>query len=231
MKAKGWRLTFSLIIVVLAAALVLRWMEPPEDGAEQGEAVQAMPASADLRAYFPSLPGMTYFFAGEGMEYAAFTRKVTFADSGFIQIEDLSGTNLAQVFECCRDEVRVIWSEEEFYESQSLLDAAYREERGSGTARNLIPLQAPLIPGHTWHDEGFRREILAVDETVTVPMGTFFEVVTVKSRSQAVEDFVTYEYYAKNIGLIKRVSLYVQDGETYAVASNLRSMAGPLPKL
>jgi hypothetical protein len=68
MKAKGWRLTFSLIIVVLAAALVLRWMEPPEDGAEQGEAVQAVPASADLRAYFPSLPGMTYFFAGEGRD-------------------------------------------------------------------------------------------------------------------------------------------------------------------
>lgn len=232
MKSKGWRLTFSLIVMFLVAALVIVWMEPREELELEGaNTVQLLPAAGDLRIYFPPLEGMTYYFAGEGMEYASFTRKITFADSGLLQIEDMSGTNLARVVECGPDEVRVIWAEEEFYEEQSLFDADYREQRDYGSARNLIWLQAPLVPGHAWSDEMYHREILATDEIVKVPLGTFFEVVTVKIRSIDADDFVTYEYYAKNIGLIKRVSLYVHDGETYAVSSSLRNMVGPRPTL
>jgi hypothetical protein len=39
---------------------------------------------------------------------------------------------------------------------------------------------------------------------------------------------VLYEYYAKNVGLIKREFLLLADGEPYSVTSSLKSISCPL---
>ncbi len=232
MASKGWRLSFSVMVMVVLLVLAIRWFGAPAPQGQMGDdGLQSAfdPMLTDVRPYFPAFEGMTYHFFGEGMEYATFTRQITFTAPGFLQVEDLSGTNLAQVMEYGEDEIKIVWSEEEFHANESLLEAELRKDRAAGGIKNLILLQGPLVKGHTWSDEGFRREIMAIDEAVTVPLGTFYDVVTVKSQSSTAADFVIYEYYAKNIGLIKRVSLHSQDEATYAVVSNLNSLACPPP--
>ena len=233
MNGKGWRLSFSVIVLILVVALAMKWLEPPvsTSKAENEADIPALAtAASDLRVYLPPLHGMIYYFTGKGMEYAAFSRRITSAAPGFLQIEDTSGTNLAQVAEYNTDELKVIWSETEFYENRSLLDPSVREGRKGGEPTNLVFLKAPVIKGQKWNDASFQREIVSTDHVVTVPLGTFYEVVVVKSRSLQAEDFVQYEYYAKNMGLIKREALYVQDGETFAVVSSLNSLACPPPQ-
>ena len=236
MNTKGWRLSFSVMVILLMGALIMKWIG--SSGAPLTEVNGSLDvdpslsgsAVTDVRVFFPPLQGMTYYFAGEGMEYASFTRQITFTTPDAVQVEDRSGTNLAQVVEYGPEGLRIIWSEEEFYSKESLLDDTMREGRSSGGPRDLLLLKAPVMKGNTWRDASFDREIIAADEIVTIPLGTFYEVVTVKSRSIEADDFVMYEYYAKNIGLIKRVSLYVQDEKTYAVVSNLQSLACPRPQ-
>jgi hypothetical protein len=223
MNGKQWQLAFLVVVIVLFLALVLNWFGPNEQSQENV-------TTTDVRAYLPPLQGITYFFVGEGMEYAAFSRRITHVAPGFIQLEDLSGTNLAQVLETSPQELRITWSEEEFYENDSLLDAPSRAGREGGRSTDLVLLKAPLTKGNTWSDERFSREIVSVDETVTVPLGVFYDVVVVKNKSATSNDFVQYEYYAKNIGLIKRESLFVQNGQTVAVVSSLKSITGPFPQ-
>ncbi|HBN96909.1 MAG TPA: hypothetical protein DDZ66_11455 [Firmicutes bacterium] len=227
MNGKGWRLSFSVMVIILLVALIMKWMEPSVLIHTEGTGVQNEPVATDLRMYLPPLQGMAYYFSGEGMEYAAFTRQITFTSPVSLQMEDLSGTNLAQVVEYSPDELKIIWSEEEFYAQESLLDSASREGRERGSTRNLILLKTPVEKGNSWTDERFQREIVATNATVTLPLGTFYEVVVVKTKRADDDDFVTYEYYAKNIGLIKRESVYLLDGETYAVVSNLKGLASP----
>ena len=235
MQGKGRRLRFPLIVLLVVAVLAIRWFGPFSDSTEEAKNTSEVSelAAKDVRVYLPPLPSLTFFFAGEGMEFASFTRKITFSDPQTLQIEDSSGTNLAQVVEVTAEQLRIVWAEEEFYEEKNLLDEGARQNRQGGAERDLILLQAPISPGHSWSDESFQREIIATDETVTVPLGTFYEVVVVKNRSLAADNFVTYEYYAKNIGLIKRVSVAESGddaddfGVAYAIVSSLSRLVGP----
>ncbi len=196
----------------------------PKNGLE-GDAV-----GVGVEAYFPAFVGLTYNFAGEGMEFASFSRTISFAGAGLIQVEDLSGTNLARVLEVNEAEVKVLWSREEFYGRESLLDNALDPRAGPGRRENLILLQAPLKVGHRWRDGQFRREIVSINEVVTVPLGTFRAVLVVKSVSLAAENeagesAATYEYYAPNTGLIRRESFFRANGGTYSVISKLQSIS------
>lgn len=223
MDGKRWQWVFLLLVGVLIVAFGLNLLD--KSASTEGECPYY-----DVRAYFPSLAGMTYYYVGEGMEYAHFSRRLTHVAPGAIQVEDLSGTNLVQVIETSPQELRSVWSEEEFLENRSLLEPQARSGRESGWNTELVLLQAPLEKGHTWSDERFQREIVATELTVRVPLGEFQDVVVVKNKSINNEGFVQYEYYAKNIGLIKREALFVENGDTYAVVSSLRSIAGTLPR-
>ncbi|HAI52507.1 MAG TPA: hypothetical protein DCL99_04360, partial [Firmicutes bacterium] len=104
MAGKKWeKVTWGLLLLVLAVLVTLAW--PGEQRAGEPK--------ADLRAYLPALVGTTYHFAGSGMEFAAFSRRITFAGEGLLQLEDLSGTNLAMVVEHGPHELKAIYAEEE----------------------------------------------------------------------------------------------------------------------
>lgn len=217
-------LKVSLLIIVLLLVLTLMVQKvsvfkEPTKARERTENTAISKGAEDVRHYFPAFQGAIYHFAGEGMEFASFARTISYVSQGLLQMEDASGTNLAQVVEHGPDKIRIFWTEAEFYEERSILEP---EARGVGQNVDLLPLKAPLKPGATWHDERFRREILKVDQVVTVPAGTFAAVVVVKAKNHETEGFVQYEYYAKNVGLIKRESIFVDDGQTYEVVSALR---------
>lgn len=225
MDGRTRRLSFLVVLFVLVVALGLKWLELPQQAAGP-ESLEPAPALApvDIRAYLPPWLDASYEFSGEGIEYASFTRRITHTSPGFIQMEDASGTNLAQVVEINAEEAKIIWAEEEFYEKRNLLYPFSREARTGDQVRDVVLLKAPAAVGTVWSDERFQREIVSVDQVLTVPFGTFYDVLVVKSRSHANDSFVHYEYYAINVGLIKREALYMQDGEAFTVISELENL-------
>jgi len=44
-----------------------------------------------LKAYFPLHQGMEYSYAGEGNEFAPFTRKIMFVEGNYLQLTDNNG--------------------------------------------------------------------------------------------------------------------------------------------
>lgn len=218
MAKKNWQAGYLVLILLLFALLAMNWTWPEEGGEESPD---------DLRAYLPALVGMTYHYEGMGMEFASFTRRLTFAAQGLLQLEDLSGTNLAQVVERRQEEIKVIYAEKEFYEGESLLEEAVRRSRPLGRSVDLILLKAPPKVGTNWQDQQFQREITAVGEVVEVPLGVFYDVAVVKSRSRDGASGEIYEYYAKNVGLIKREFILESEGETFTVTSSLKALSFP----
>lgn len=236
MNNSQWRTSFLIVLVILVGLAAVRLLAPRAERVAEAPALdvstERVPEAVtqDVGAYFPAFVGLTYHFAGEGMEFASFARRIAFASAGLIQVEELSGTNLAQVFELSESELKVLWSQEEFYRNESLLDNALAEGAGPGRRENLILLQAPLKVGNSWADSRFRREIVGMNEVVTVPLGTFHAVIVVKSvplgsENEAGEEATSYEYYAKNMGLIQRETVFGANGETYSVISKLQSIS------
>jgi hypothetical protein len=178
--------------------------KPAEPGPKPAEGPQ--PA-----AYFPVAVGSRWDYAGIGNEYAAFVRTVTFRQGDKAQVQDDNGgTVVASVFRISANEIKRIVSLPEFYENRSLLDA---KENASE-----VLLRAPLKAGEKWDFALGTRTIDALGVEVTVPAGTFKQVLKMKVTSKG-SDWVTYEYYAPGVGLVKKES---GDGK-YTVSSLLKS--------
>ncbi len=71
-------------------------------------------------------------------------------------------------------------------------------------------LRSPIVVGDTWENSSDRREVLSVNETVTVPSGRFHNVVVVErtfGHGKAARNAVLGSerlYYAPNVGLVRR---------------------------
>lgn len=223
MKSNRIRIGFLLVLLFLVSTLIAIWVYPPLiDNHPLAERIKSNYCpSESVLAYMPTWAGAKYEFVGDGLEFADFTRRITFASPELIQIEDSSGTNVVSIMELTPLELRVVWSGEEFYEKRNLLGPWVKKEHTllPGREESLIPLKAPLEVGKQWSDSGFEREIYQVNRQVTVPLGTFSDVVVVKS-TPIDGDGVVYEYYAKNLGLIKRQSHY----NTLIVTSSLAQL-------
>lgn len=226
---RNWRFSLTIVLLLLIGALITQWVNPcfvhdyPLGHVFSGI---TCPATRDVSAYFPAYVGASYVFEGEGMEFAAFTRKITYTSADLIQIEDLSGTNLVQIVKHNAHEVKIVWSQEEFYEKRSLLPAWETGSIPNAAGRGeLTLLKAPIRAGTTWSDQSFQREIVAVDASIAVPLGLFEDVVVVKNQPLSTRGAVQYDYYAKNIGLIKRESIFEENGEEFSIVSALESFS------
>lgn len=224
MNASKWRLGLVIVLVILIGTLFMQWADPSMlENHPLANLIRPDYCPSDsVAAYFPTWSGTTYEFAGEGLEFAQFTRRITYATSELIQVEDLSGTNQVKIMEVTPQELRIVWTAEEFYEERNLLEPWVKGERSTlpGREEVLVPLKAPLQEGESWSDGRFKREIYQVNSVVTVPLGTFHDVIVVKSKALDADDGVQYDYYAKNLGLIKRESRY----ESFTVTSTLEGL-------
>jgi len=168
----------------------------------------------NLKAYFPMHQGMEYSYAGEGNEFAPFTRRIMFARDNYLQLtDDNGGTVIVKVYKYNDNEITEVFSEGEFYGDENIIpDVQDNEEKGE------IILKAPLEVGNSWSSNDQEREIVAVDQEVKVPAGTFYQVIKIKITYQDSNN-TGYEYYGPNIGLIR--SEYV--GEGFEIISELES--------
>ncbi len=168
----------------------------------------------NLKAYFPMHQGMEYSYAGEGNEFAPFTRRIMFTRYNYLQLtDDNGGTVVVKVYKYNDNEITEVFSEGEFYGNEDIIpDVRDNEEKSE------IILKAPLEVGNSWSSNDQEREIVAVDQEVKVPAGTFYQVIKIKITYQDSNN-TGYEYYAPNIGLIKNE--YV--GEGFEIISELES--------
>ena len=196
---------FKKITIAILAVLVLAFFitgcndEAPNNLSKEPKAESTQKVSADLRSYFPLIEGMNYSYTGKGIEYASFTRRVQYIDRPYLQLaEDNGGTVMGEVYRVTEDKLELIHKGEEFYQDDNLISQVDKD-----SPPIKIILEAPLKVGKSWTTDGEKREIVAIDETVTLPAGRFYNVIKIKSTREST-DSTTYEYYAENIGLILR---------------------------
>lgn len=199
---KYFFLLFILVVGMTACAQV---------GNQEIEADQK---TSNLKAYFPLHQGMEYSYAGEGIEFAPFKRKLMFVQDNYLQLtDDNGGTVVVKVYKVDENEVVELFSKGEFYDDDNLISDV-REDGDKGE----ILLMAPLEEGNNWKSNNQEREIVAVDQKVKVPAGIFYDVVKVKI-SYKDSNNTGYDYYAPNIGLIKNEYL----GENFKIKSELKA--------
>ncbi len=152
----------------------------------------------NLSLYFPLEADHCWAYAGEGIEFAEFTRNVQFKRGNRTQISEYDGgTRKMIIFQVFPESVVKTFSRAEVYENTNFLQEPPNQ--------SVVVLKAPLAVGSAWEDAKERREIVGTTATVSVPAGTFRKVVVVKITPLSKETAGTYhrmEYYAAGTGLI-----------------------------
>jgi len=177
--------------------------------------------SPEVLNYFPLYENMIYRFAGEGMEFAAFNREIMYINDDknelYAQIHDATtGTIVANIFKLQPEQVSLIYQQPEFYTDDNLLEKIKNDLE----LKEEIILKHPIEEGNSWESEGKSREIISIDNKLNTEAGKFYNVIKIKVENlDSNNDFTTYEYYAKNIGLIRRKNI----GENYKIISDLKT--------
>jgi hypothetical protein len=164
------------------------------------------------------------YFKGEGYAHASFNQEVTYTQHPLYQVEEGSaGTRMVFVYMFIDEKVYVIHQEEEFYSGKNLL-TGFIEKAGTNNAKKLMEqfpgrllFQDPIEKGVSWQTDNRKVEIIDIGGKIQTVAGYFYNVVNLKRVSDAM---VTYEYYAPNIGLVKRVSVFNDD---YRITAELQS--------
>lgn len=186
--------------------------------------LSALPASGGTAAtpppstYFPVAENYVWEFAGEGIEFAAFTRRLEYRQADRVQMSQWNGgTRLMMIFHVSANAVTQTFSQEEVYDNPQLFDKPAN--------KSTIILKAPLAVGAAWQNALDRREILSVTRKLKLPAGVFDNVLVVKIVStdkQNLDDGYFLEYYAPNTGLVMQE---YYGANNFKVVSKLKSFS------
>lgn len=157
--------------------------------------------SGKAEEYISFDKNMRYNFEGEGNEYASFDVYVDYTTDDIIQFRvDNGGSQLVEVIEKNDDNLSKNLSRGEAYYRENLTS---KEDK-----KKDVILMDPISKGTSWTtSENENRTITDVEVEVSTPIGTFatVEVTTEGDYGN------TKEYYAKEVGLVKRI--YTQGDE------------------
>ena len=171
-----------------------------------------------LSAYFPVGENFTWQFAGEGIEFAEFSRRVEFRRGDRAQLSHWNGgTRLMMIFQVSASAVTQTFSQAEVYDNPQLFDKPAN--------KSMIILKTPLVVGATWQNPLDRREILSINDKLKLPAGSFDNVLVVKIVStdkQNSDDGYTLEYYAPGTGLVMQE---YYGANNFKVVSKLKSFS------
>ncbi|MBU4515585.1 MAG: hypothetical protein U1D96_03825 [Eubacteriales bacterium] len=167
--------------------------------------------------YFPTEPGTFWDYQGEGNEFAALTARALHRIGNRAQFVTDNGTTLAVIYEVRPDRVTRQLAREDYQVPVNLLRVETDEEE------ELVILQAPFTEGQGWANGPERREIVANNARVTTPAGKYEDVVKIKITRRG-EEHTVFEYYAPQVGLVKREFIA---GEA-EVVSELRTFRRPM---
>lgn len=172
-----------------------------------------------LDGYFPYQPNTEYIYEGEGNEYASYRVYMDYYDqtSNRIQIRtNNGGTELVRVLENTNDKLAVIFSKEEFYYRDNLLEVPNFDENSE------ILLMEPLVVGTEWNLTNDRRRYISnIDVEIETPIG-IFNTIEVTTEGN---DGLTTDYYAFNVGHVKSIFI----AEDMEITSTLSEMNTEVP--
>ncbi len=196
MKNKKLVIMLLVMIVAVLATGCFKNEKGPDSVQTPGTGENEQKKELTVKDLYPLNEGDYWKFAGEGNEFAAFEQKVLFREGDRVQLQVASGgTVMGIIYEFTDGKLEVVYSQEEFYEEENILD---RENQMS-----QVILQEPIVVGNTWSSAGRNYKIEDVDATVETPAGEFTGCVVISSTGD--EDNVkNYVYYKPGLGLIKQ---------------------------
>lgn len=136
-----------------------------------------------------------YIYDGQGNEYAPYEVYIDYTEDNKIQQRvSNSGTVSARMIELKDGKLTRIFLGEEIYYRENLLKTEEREGE--------VLLMEPLIEGTSWtHEDSKTRSITGTSVSIDTPSGNYE---TIEVLTQGPEGKY-YDYYAKDIGLVKSV--------------------------
>lgn len=153
------------------------------------------PSSKD---YFPSTPGSTWSYQGSGNEFASFTRQILFSSANQIQMKESNGGTVStSIYEFSEGALKRVYFQGESYQPVNLLAKGFKSNE------SMVILKEPLQTGKEWSTSSGQRRIVQTDAQVNTPAGVFNNCIKVDI-SEKNSSALTYEYYAKGVGLVKR---------------------------
>lgn len=130
-----------------------------------------------------------------GFENGGEQSYIEYVDNNRVQIKTVSGgTSLVKVIESKEDSISIVYTEGELYNKKNMLSTA--------SNFNEALLKAPIKVGTSWKsDDNTTKTITAVDMDLNTKAGNF-KVVEVTKKGK---DYLSKEYFAKGLGVIKTV--------------------------
>ena len=168
-----------------------------------------------IEEYYPIMENTKYSYEGEGNEFATYTVLVDYISDNRIQIRtDNGGTESITVLEIKDEQLSILYSRGETYFRQNFLNGEYEDGK--------VLLKTPLKEGNSWaYDENTRAIITSLSKEVVTRLGNYEALeVTLEGEQEK-----TINYYAKDMGLVKTISL----GDGYEVSSTLSSVENNMP--
>jgi len=215
MTRKFSQLVFALLLLVLAGGCA----RTGDNNANKPSPVPRPTQHAALKPgdYFPLQAGSTWTYQGSGNEFASFERQVEYVKNDFAQVREANGGTISSsIYRFSDSAVTRVYSKGESYDSTNAL------ENGFASNDNTVIIQAPLNKGSNWqNDDNIKREIVSLSASVATPAGTFKNCLHIKWYGS---DYVTNEYYAKGVGLVKRE--FISGGQTISSTLEKYTLAG-----
>ncbi|MFZ7103984.1 MAG: hypothetical protein ACOWWO_15200 [Peptococcaceae bacterium] len=195
-KHKSTLLICFMIICLIIAGCTKKENPPVQEEPNSSQGEEPVKKELTVKDVYPLNAGDYWKFAGTGNEYASFEQKVLFREGDRIQLQNATGgTVMAMIYEFKDGKLMVVYSLEEFYEEENILN---RENQMSE-----VILQEPITAGNSWESGEKKYTIEAVDVEVETPAGKFADCVkvTIESDQYNSQSFV---YYKPNLGLVKQ---------------------------
>lgn len=192
--------------------------KPPSSGGAGNNKTPSPAAEVKLGVsdYFPFTKDIHKIYSGTGNEYAGFETYVEYVRNNLMQLRmDNGGTNSVIVYSIKDGELKTVYSAGEVY---------YRYDFTSLSGDTEILIKEPIKVGTEWTiKNGDKRSITSIDKGISTPAGNF-KALEVKTEGS---DYITYDYYAKGSGLVKRVFSSKPSGST--VTSQLEKIEKNVP--
>lgn len=181
---------------------------PAGDGQPKEQVDKPGTEQPDLKVsdYFPFVKDTHMKYKGTGNEFAEMDTYVDYIKGNLIQLREINpGTTMVRVYEVGNGELKRVYNRGESY---------YRMDFTSLRKDEEVLIKEPIKTGTEWTlKNGVKRSITGIDKDVSTPLGSYkaLEVTTVYPDSK------TQDYYAKGVGLVKRVFTPSADPENKIV--------------
>lgn len=153
----------------------------------------APPAKYNLADFFPLYKDVHILYKGLGNEFAGYESYVDYVKGNTLQMRQINGTVSVVVYQISNGELKKVYTRGETY---------YHYDYTAAKNYDEILIKEPISVGTQWTlKDGSKRSITALDKNVETSLGKYkaLEITTISPDSKVVE------YYAKDVGFIKRV--------------------------